>query len=89
MNDQLLNWIGYLAGTLTTIAFVPQLIKIVRTKSARDVSLGMFVLFMVGVLLWLIYGWLRADMVLIAANTVTLALSVAILVCKLWFERKA
>ena len=89
MNEQLLNWIGYIAGTLTTIAFVPQLVKILRTRSARDVSLGMFVLFMVGVLLWLVYGWFRGDMVLIAANTVTLALSLAILFCKLWFERKA
>jgi MtN3 and saliva related transmembrane protein len=89
MNEQLLNWIGYAAGTLTTIAFVPQLVKILRTRSARDVSLGMFVLFMVGVVLWLVYGWFRGDMVLIAANTVTLALSLAILFCKLWFERKA
>jgi MtN3 and saliva related transmembrane protein len=50
------DWIGLLAGTLTTVAFIPQVIKIWRTKKADDISISMFLIFTVGVGLWMIYG---------------------------------
>jgi MtN3 and saliva related transmembrane protein len=75
--------LGYLAGVLTTVAFVPQVVHIVRTRSAQDISWGMFSMFSVGVALWLWYGIRLASLPLIAANGVTLALVLTILVLKL------
>jgi MtN3 and saliva related transmembrane protein len=78
-----ITMIGLLAGTLTTIAFLPQLTKTWRSKSAKDISLGMFLIFCSGVFLWLIYGILIDALPIILANTVTLILSSAILILKL------
>ena len=78
--------IGLLAGTLTTIAFVPQLTKTWRSKSAKDISLGMFLIFSSGVLLWLVYGILIDALPIILANTVTLILSGTILILKLKYR---
>lgn len=75
--------LGLLAGTLTTIAFVPQLKKTWKTKSAEDISFGMFAIFCCGVLLWLVYGLLIGALPVILANIVTLVLSGAILVLKI------
>lgn len=74
---------GGAAATLTTIAFVPQFLKAWRSKSTKDISLGMFVIFTVGVACWLIYGLALGSLPMIAANVVTLALSLGILSCKL------
>ncbi|MBQ3834739.1 MAG: SemiSWEET transporter, partial [Elusimicrobia bacterium] len=52
----IIDFLGYIAATITTIAFLPQIIKTVKTKSAKDVSMGMFVLFTTGVFLWIVYG---------------------------------
>jgi MtN3 and saliva related transmembrane protein len=78
----IINWIGTLAGILTTIAFLPQVLKTWKTKSATDISLWMFLLFSSGVLLWLIYGMLLHAMPIIVANGITLSLSASILVMK-------
>lgn len=80
MND--INWVGTLAGIFTTIAFVPQVTKTWKTKSAGDISLLMFLLFSSGVLLWLVYGILLHAMPIIVANGITLSLSASILVMK-------
>ena len=79
----LINLIGTLAGILTTIAFIPQVLKTWRTRSAGDISLLMFLLFSSGVLLWLIYGLLLHAMPIIIANGVTLSLSASILTLKI------
>ena len=74
--------LGYVAGFLTTVAFVPQVLQVYRTKSARDVSLGMFALFSTGVVLWLVYGiWIESTPV-IWTNAVTLVLALAVLAAK-------
>jgi MtN3 and saliva related transmembrane protein len=80
------DWImvlGFVAATLTTLAFLPQTIKCWRSRSTKDVSLGMFLALIAGIVLWLIYGFLQRDLPLIAANAVTLALAGAILFFKL------
>ena len=77
--------VGLAAGFLTTVAFVPQILKIWRTRSARDVSLRAFTLFTVGVAGWLAFGILRQDPPIILWNAVTLALATTILVMKLRF----
>ena len=75
--------IGYLAGLLATIAFLPQVTKIITEKSAKDISLSMYVLFCAGVGLWLVYGFLISSWPVIVSNFVTLALSGAVLALKL------
>jgi MtN3 and saliva related transmembrane protein len=79
--------IGYVAGFLTTIAFVPQVWKIWTTKSVKDVSLQAFVAFAAGVALWLVYGILKQEPPIIVWNAVTLALAAAILVMKLKYRQ--
>ncbi len=78
-----INIIGFTAGTLTTIAFVPQAIKIWRTKSAKDISLGMFVILCTGISLWVIYGILVKSLPLVVANATTLVFALSILVLKI------
>ena len=81
-----LTWLGLLAGGLTTASFVPQVRKIWKTKSAEDVSLLMFVAFCVGVMLWLVYGFIKGEVAIIATNAVTLALGATIVWMKLKFK---
>jgi len=80
--------LGLTAATLTTIAFLPQVIKTWKTKSADDLSLGMYSIFFTGVLLWLIYGILTEDIPVIAANTVTLILVLTILFFKFFYKEE-
>jgi MtN3 and saliva related transmembrane protein len=75
--------IGYIAGALTTVAFVPQLVQTWRSRSAGDVSLSMLAVFTVGLLLWLIYGVALASWPLVLSNAVTLVLTGLLLVLKL------
>lgn len=87
MNSGIADSIGMVAAVLTTIAYVPQVVKIYRTKSARDVSFRMFSLLATGVSLWLVYGIMMRSAPLIFANFVTLALSLTVLVLKIKYER--
>src|SRR5690349_12126914 len=78
--------IGLAAGMLTTIAFLPQVIKTWKSRSAKDLSLGMFSLFCFGVIQWLVYGIFQKDVPVIAANLITLILAATLLVFKLRFK---
>jgi MtN3 and saliva related transmembrane protein len=75
--------LGLVAAACTTFAFLPQVIKTWRTRSTKDISLGMFLVLVTGIVLWLIYGFLRADIPLVVANGVTLLLVAIILVFKI------
>jgi MtN3 and saliva related transmembrane protein len=79
--------LGLCAGSLTTLAFVPQVLKTWRSKSGNDISLGMFLLFSTGVLLWLIYGIVIDALPVILANAVTLLLSLTVLALKLRYRQ--
>ena len=79
---------GFLAAFCTTVSFVPQLARIVKLRSAHEISLGMFSLFSVGVFLWLLYGLWIGSKPVIASNALTLILSVTILILKLKFDRQ-
>ncbi|MBU0594861.1 MAG: SemiSWEET transporter [Gammaproteobacteria bacterium] len=76
------NLLGMAAGTLTTVAFVPQVLKTWRSKSAGDVSYGMFLIFSSGVFLWLLYGLAIGATPIVVANAVTLVLALTMLVLK-------
>lgn len=78
--------LGLFAGTLTTISFVPQVIKVFKSKSTGDISLLMFVAFTLGVFCWLVYGFMIDDLPVIIANFITLILASTILVYKLIYK---
>jgi MtN3 and saliva related transmembrane protein len=78
--------LGAVAGLLTTVSFVPQVLKTWRTRSTADISLGMFSAFTAGVALWLVYGILIEEIPIIVANAVTLALAGTILILKLRYR---
>jgi len=72
--------IGNLAAILTTASFLPQALKTIKTKDTGGLSLPMYVLFVVGVGLWLLYGMLNNQMPIIIGNLITLILSGTILI---------
>lgn len=80
------NLLGIVAGTLTTIAFVPQVVRIWRTRSTHDISLSMFGIFSLGVVCWLCYGIALGSWPIILANLVTLVLSLTVLYFKLVYK---
>lgn len=75
--------LGFVAGGMTTFAFVPQVVKVWRTRSTRDISLWMWLLLCLGILLWLLYGVLSGSWPVIVANGATLVLAVSVVLCKL------
>ncbi len=79
--------LGIIAGTLTTTSFLPQLFKIIKTKSAKDLSLGMFIIFTTGILLWLIYGLLTNTLAIIIANSITLIIATTIITLKIKYDK--
>lgn len=74
-----MEFVGYIAAILTTSAFIPQALKVYKTKKTEDLSLGMFAIFSLGVFCWLVYGIYIEDIPVIAANCITLVLSLYIL----------
>jgi MtN3 and saliva related transmembrane protein len=77
--------IGSLAATLTTVAFIPQVLQVYRTRHTHDISLGMYISFIAGVALWLAYGLLLGSWPIIIANGITLGLAGAVLIMKIRF----
>jgi len=80
-----LDLIGAAAGALTTIAFIPQVWRVWQTRSARDLSLSMYLIFTSGVALWLLYGIMLGALPIIAANGITLLFAGTVLAMKLKF----
>ncbi len=81
-----MNWItvmGLIAGICTTSAFLPQVVKIFRTRKTEDISLFMYIIMTTGILLWIIYGSLNGDIPLVLANGITFIFASSILVLKL------
>lgn len=81
----MIELIGIAAGTLTTLCWLPQALRIIRSRSAKDISLTAQCAFTAGVFLWLVYGVALERPALIAANAVTFGLAAAILFLKLRF----
>ena len=84
--DKYIIYIGFFSGFCTTVAFVPQAYKVWKTKSAKDISLWMFLIFTTGVASWLVYGVLTNNLPIIFANIATLFLVFLILVAKIKFN---
>lgn len=78
--------VGYIAGILTTISFIPQVARAWRLKETRDLSLAMLILFAFGVLLWAFYGFWVNSLPIIAANTITFILILVLLGLKIRYR---
>ncbi len=78
---------GYFAAILTTVAFLPQLIKTLKTKKADDVSLITLIMFIIGVLSWIIYGYKISSLPILLANLITFILNLLILISKIYFSK--
>jgi len=78
--------IGLIAATITTLSFIPQLIKTWNLKETKDISLLMFVTLGVGIILWIIYGFLLWDLPLILANSITFIFVLVILFFKFKYK---
>ena len=83
-----IEFFGYFAAILTTLAFLPQLIKTLKTKKAEDVSLITLIMFLTGVLSWIIYGYRIASTPILLANLITFILNLLILIFKIIFSKK-
>ncbi|HTM93439.1 MAG TPA: SemiSWEET transporter [Flavisolibacter sp.] len=84
-----MDWVkvvGYLAAMATTIAFLPQAFHTIKTKDTKGISLGMYLVFTFGVVMWLLYGIFTNDVSIISANAITLILTIIILVYKLKYK---
>ncbi|WP_314830267.1 SemiSWEET transporter [uncultured Streptococcus sp.] len=78
--------IGSIAAVLTTFAFLPQVIKVIKTKDTESIALGMYLMQVVGIGLWLVHGLAIQDLPLIAANSISLILSATILAYKIKYK---
>ena len=86
IKEFIINYIGFFAAFCTTTSFLPQVIKVYKTKSTKDISLYMFLIFTIGTFCWLIYGIIESSLPIIIANTITLILSAIILLYKIKFK---
>ena len=82
-----LEHLGFAAALCTTGAFIPQVLMVWRERGAPGISVGMYLMFIFGVMLWLAYGYAISSWPVVAANGVTLVLAGAVLGMKLYFER--
>ena len=81
-----MEFFGYFAAILTTVAFIPQLIKTFKTKKAEDVSLITLIMFITGVGSWIIYGLRISSTPIVIANSITFLLNILILILKIFFS---
>ena len=88
MNFIDIEFFGYFAAFLTTAAFLPQLIKSIKTQKADDISLVTLGMFICGVFSWIIYGYQISSLPIVAANLITLILNLLILISKITFSKK-
>ena len=79
---------GYSAAILTTLAFLPQLIKTFKTKKAEDVSLITLIMFLTGLSSWIVYGYKISSIPILIANIITFILNLLILIFKVYYSKK-
>ena len=83
----IIKYIGFLVTFCTTISFLPQAIKVYKSKSTKDISLYMFLIFTIGTFCLLIYGIVISSGTIMIANTITLILSFFILIYKIKYKQ--
>ena len=88
MSSANIEFFGYFAAVLTTAAFLPQLIKTLKTKKADDVSLITLIMFICGVGSWIVYGYKISSFPILVANIITFLLNLFILISKIYYSKK-
>jgi len=78
--------IGLIAGLLTTGAFLPQIIKTIRTKDTKAISLSMYIVYVVGVLIWFVYGIMLGEIAIIITNIFSLLFGLIMLIMKIFYK---
>ena len=78
--------LGFVAGTLTTVSFLPQVIKIWKSKSTKDISLVMYIILAIGAVLWSVYGIILKALPIIIVNIIILVLACIILALKIRYK---
>jgi MtN3 and saliva related transmembrane protein len=85
--EDLVVWIGTIAGVLVLLSFIPQIMKAYKTKKMVDVSSYLMILIASGMFLWVVYGIIRSDPVIIGTNATGFALNIILLIMKLKFDK--
>ena len=88
MDQKYIEIIGFIAAFCTTVSFIPQIIKLIKTKQVRDISLFMYIVLLIGILLWLIYGIFIKDNPVIIANVLGSIFCFIILIYRIIFFKK-
>jgi MtN3 and saliva related transmembrane protein len=88
MDFDIFTLLGFVAGTVTSIGFIPQLIRGYQTKKLHDVSYWMPLVLASGMLLWLLYGFFRNDIVIIVANSFGVSCNVLLIIMKKWYSTR-
>ncbi|WP_294231902.1 SemiSWEET transporter [uncultured Chryseobacterium sp.] len=83
------NLLGIIAGVLTSVAMLPQLIKVIRQKNADDLSWGMLMVLISGLSLWVWYGFLKDELPIIISNAFAVIVNVTLLVCCMIYKKKS
>lgn len=81
--------IGNIAAMLTTLSFLPQAFKVIKTKNTEGISLLMYTMFVLGVFLWSIYGYMIGDMAILLSNAITFILAIVVLFYKVHSIKKS
>ena len=87
MSDKYIQVLGIVAGIFTAVSLLPQLVKLIKTRRAEDISIFYLVILFIGVTLWIAYGFFRKDIPIIATNIFTFALNLAILVLGIRYKK--
>jgi MtN3 and saliva related transmembrane protein len=87
MMEDLVVWIGTVAGILVLLSFIPQIIKAYKTKKMFDVSVHLMILIASGMFLWVVYGVIRSDPIIIGTNATGFALNITLLIMKLKYDK--
>ena len=89
MNFDLVTLLGFAAGAVTSVGFIPQLIRGYRTKKLQDISFWMPFVLASGMLLWLLYGFFRSDIAIIVANSFGITCNILLLTMKKWYSKRS
>ena len=81
--------LGLIAGGITSIAMIPQLIKVITEKNAEDISVAMLLVLITGLSLWVWYGILQNELPIILSNSFSVLVNITLLICCMMFKKKS
>ncbi|GEN76559.1 SemiSWEET transporter [Chryseobacterium hagamense] len=83
------NLLGIIAGALTSVAMLPQLLKVIKNKNAEDLSWGMLMVLISGLSLWVWYGFLKDELPIILSNAFAVLVNITLLICCIIYKKKS